>query len=437
MILRWLGRELRDFPATFLICMSWLVVFAAMSYGAFSIGVPPSASQWLLFGFSADQFGDVNLGEQFGDVSLSNLARGQFWRLITCNFVHYSLVHFALNLLAMYQLGGLVENWYGPYQLVFIYGLTGGGGNAISALVRRWLRSNPNIHAAGGSVVIMGLIGLCAVAGWRLKNHEGQRLSLLMLLFIALTAALGAIFPQHIDNWGHAGGLVVGAALGLAHRWFTGRVGKPSAWGCGLLTGLIIVGCGATQFVVARREAPARLERVLVVRTNYLARATRDLGRLRGPDDPPELFAAASRWLTVVEPMLAGAARLDVQALRPLIDAAQDRPLSDAEEHRLRECLTRLTNAMIRQHDDDQRRLLRLRGKGSAAGRPGRLPRDRAAGQPRARPLAVPRTPAAGPQGRGEVRDRVDRPLELGEVTPEALDLVRVAGAGRAHAVLS
>ncbi len=39
-----------------------------------------------------------------------------------------------------------------------------------------------------------------------------------MLIFIVLTAVLGMIFPRFIDNWGHAGGLVVGSAIGLAHR---------------------------------------------------------------------------------------------------------------------------------------------------------------------------------------------------------------------------
>ena len=53
----------------------------------------------------------------------------------------------------------------------------------------------------------MGLLGLCAVAGWRSEDPDGKRLSRLMLIFIVLTAALGLIFPRFIDNWGHAGGL--------------------------------------------------------------------------------------------------------------------------------------------------------------------------------------------------------------------------------------
>ena len=242
MIARWLAREIRDFPATAFFCLSWVIIFAAMTYHQRAEGSPLPAMRWLVLGFGG--------GESFGDLTLADLSRGQIWRLITCNFIHYSLVHLGLNLLAMYQLGSLLESWYGPYQLIFIYGLMGGGGNLLSALARLWMRSNREVHSAGGSVVIMGMVGLCAVVGWRSGSPDGRRLGRLMLTFIALTAGLGIVFPRFIDNWGHAGGLIVGVALGLGHRWLCARVGKPTAWGAGVLTGLVIVGCAAAQFVV-------------------------------------------------------------------------------------------------------------------------------------------------------------------------------------------
>ena len=160
MILRWLAREVRDFPATSFFCLSWIAVFAAMTYTHLASGAHLSPLRWLVIGFGG--------GEPFGDLTLNDLARGQVWRLMTCNFVHYSLLHIVMNLLAMYQLGSVLESWYGSHQLVFIYGLTGGGGNLLSAICRLWTGSNRAVHSAGGSVVIMGMLGLCAVAGWRI-----------------------------------------------------------------------------------------------------------------------------------------------------------------------------------------------------------------------------------------------------------------------------
>jgi rhomboid protease GluP len=353
MILRWLAREVRDFPATCFICLSWVVIFVGMTYQQVASGASVSASRWLLFGFGG--------GESFGDLTLNDLAGGQVWRLVTCNFIHYSLVHIGLNLLAMYQLGSLLESWYGSHQLVFIYGLTGGGGNLLSALARLWLRSNREVHSAGGSVAIMGMVGLCAVAGWRSNNEDGQRLGRVMMIFIALTAGLGLIFPRFIDNWGHAGGLVVGVALGFAHRRLCAGLGTPSAWGAGVLTGLIIVGCASAQFLADRREAPARLERSLVRRATYLARATGDLSWLQQPNPPEGRLAAASKWLDVIDQFLDGPVRTDVDALRPLVVAAIDRPLNDQEHGEMKERVARVLAAMRQKYDEDRRELRRLR----------------------------------------------------------------------------
>jgi rhomboid protease GluP len=355
MTLRWLAREFREFPATSLIGLSWLIVFIAMTSAHLASGAPLPASRWLLLGFGG--------GEPFGDLSLNDLARGQVWRVVTCNFVHYSLVHIVLNLLAMYQLGGLLESWYGSYQLIFIYGLTGGGGNLLSALIRLGMRSSREVHSAGGSTAIMGLIGVCAVAGWLSKNAEGRRLSRLMLLFIALTAALGAIFPRFIDNWGHGCGLLVGLVIGFAHRRLYDAVGKPSAWGAGVLTGLIIAGCGVAQYVTDRREAPARLERSLVRRSDYLARATGGLRLLRRPDCDERHLAMNLKWLDVVETLLDGSDRAGIRDLRALIRTALARPLDEGERRDLDECLTRVLEAMRRRYEDDRRQLRRLQGR--------------------------------------------------------------------------
>ncbi len=289
MILRWLAREFREFPATSFLCLSWIIVFIAMTYVQLASGSPLPPSRWLVYGFGG--------GDRFGDLTLNDLARLQVWRLVTCNFIHYSLLHIALNTLALYQLGSIVESWYGSHQLIFIYGLTGAGGNLLSAMARIWARSNREVHSAGGSVVIMGLVGLCAVAGWRSRTADGKWLCRLMLIFIVLTAALGMVFPRFIDNWGHAGGLVVGAAIGLAHGRLLANANKPSAWIAGFLTGLLIVGSAAAQFVVDRREAPGRMERSLEQRSQSLVRASAEMSHLRRPLDLSGRIAAASTFL--------------------------------------------------------------------------------------------------------------------------------------------
>jgi hypothetical protein len=181
----------------------------------------------------------------------------------------------------MYQLGTLVESWYGSAQFVFIYGMIGSFGNLIAVLIRSWNGWGPRVHSGGGSVVILGLVGLCAVVGWRVRTRVGSLLYRQMLGVLALTAIIGLALPRYIDNWGHAGGALVGAFLGLGHGALVHGISKPRAIGAGVLTGVAILICGAAQAVADRREAPARMEASAAGRAVELERVLQGLAGTR------------------------------------------------------------------------------------------------------------------------------------------------------------
>jgi membrane associated rhomboid family serine protease len=353
-MLRALAREIRNYPATWLFCLIWIVVFAAMTHTQLTLGGPFPLFGWLLPGFGG--------GQRFGDLSLRELGHAQIWRLITCNFVHYSLAHIVLNLMAMYLLGTLVESWYGSHQLVFLYGVIGGGGNLIAELIRYGIGSNPLIHSGGGSVVILGLVGLCAVAGWRSRTRSERSMGTQMVVFLIVTAAVGILLPQYIDNWGHAGGALVGSVLGLAHQRFLNNVSKPSAWGAGVLTGLVMMACGAAQFMEARWEAaPARQEQWLNHHLHELegtAWALENLGRTVLQGGAP---TGALKLLDSLDRILDGPSRSEVRGLRPLVQIARARPLSDPERREFRDRLMRAIRQVRQEQRLDQQRLRQLR----------------------------------------------------------------------------
>ena len=170
MTLRTLAQDIRDYPATACFSLIWILIFAAMVAVRMQEQPAPGVWRFLVLGI-----GD---GHRFGDLTLRDLRHGEVWRLITCTFIHYSLIHIALNVLAFFLLGTLVESWYGTSQLILIYGLTGGLGNLVSAGIRYAIGSGENVHSGGGSVVIMGLIGLCAVMGLRSQTAMGSDLGL-------------------------------------------------------------------------------------------------------------------------------------------------------------------------------------------------------------------------------------------------------------------
>ncbi len=398
MTARQLAREIRDYPATISICAIWIVLFAILTYTEYAAGNPLLTGwRWLVIGFGG--------GDRFGDLTLEDIHHAQYWRLLTCTFVHYSLLHVALNVLAMYQLGTMVESWYGSAQLVLIYGLTGGVGNLVSTLIRQGIGSDRSVHSAGGSVVIMGLVGMCAIAGWRSKRRMGRLLARQMGFVLLLTVILGLSLPRFIDNWGHAGGALVGGVIGFAHQWLVARQTRPSTWGVGLMTWLIIAGCGVAQLVHNRRQAPALLERTLVALTRvevtlnmvgrlalgrgnltmvqdmllsnerFLNGPVRDeieqvrrlvaRGRALSSSEQVELqkhiISATSLLIKWYELLLADPVRSEIEGLRPLIEAALSRPLSGPDRKVFQDRLAQAIRVILRQYELEESQLQQLR----------------------------------------------------------------------------
>ncbi len=394
MTARQLAREFRDYPATFAICLIWIALFAAYTYTEHAADSHSlSLWRWLVTGFGG--------GNQFGDLSLQDLDHAQYWRLLTCTFVHYSLLHVSLNVLAMYQLGTMVESWYGSSLLVVIYAMTGSFGNLVSTLIRQVIGSDPRVHSAGGSVVILGLVGMCAIAGWRSNRRMGRLLARQMGIVLFLTAILGLALPKFIDNWGHAGGALVGGVIGFLHPWLLANQSKPSIWGAGLIAVLIIVGCGMAQLLENRRQ----VERRLVARSDFLmlvegtlnvvgrvALGRGNLGTLHGMllahqrlaqgtahDEIEEVrrlvarggalsdteqvelqrftISATSSLLKFYESILDGQSRVEIERLRPLVEPALSRPLSEQERQGFKEQLAQAVREILREYKLEQSRL--------------------------------------------------------------------------------
>lgn len=246
---QWLLDDARDFPATMALGAAWLIVFALMLIGRVSTGPFPSLQALLV--------GNLGSAHAYGDLTLNDLARGELWRVVTCTFVHYNALHVGMNLYGLYQLGALVESWYGSGRFLAIYLVVGGGGNLVSAFIRQARGMDPRLHSGGGSTVVLGLVALCAVVGWRSRSRFGDFLRGQMVGILLFTAFLGQMLPM-IDNWGHAGGALVGALVGFAHRKLIDRSSRALSVGAGVLASVILLVCGAAQWRDHRHEQSYR-----------------------------------------------------------------------------------------------------------------------------------------------------------------------------------
>ncbi len=251
--------DFREFPATMVLCSLWVIVFALM--------VLDQTAQGYALTLSKFAFG-MRGGRPFGELTINDLIAGEIWRPLTATFVHYGLLHLGMNLYMMYQLGAVVETWYGPWQFLAVYVVIGFGGNLVSALVRYALGSDLTAASGGGSTVVLGLVALCAVVGWRSQTRIGAFLRSQMVGLLVATALLGQMVPI-IDNWGHAGGALTGAMIGFAHRILIRTAERPVAKWLGSLAALLLIASGAAQVRDNRTEAT---ERVLATQNRFLAR---------------------------------------------------------------------------------------------------------------------------------------------------------------------
>jgi membrane associated rhomboid family serine protease/Flp pilus assembly protein TadD len=157
--------------------------------------------------FGGDQV--LNWGGNYGPLTLT----GQWWRLLSAMFVHIGLLHLAVNMWALYELGALAEEIYGSPTTLLLYLLTGAAGS-IASLVR-----NPLIVSAGASGAIFGLAGalIATLALARLTlRSRGLKIALISLLAFAGYNLTYGFLKGGIDNGAHLGGLVCGLLLGAA-----------------------------------------------------------------------------------------------------------------------------------------------------------------------------------------------------------------------------
>jgi rhomboid protease GluP len=157
---------------------------------------------------------------------------GEHWRLLSCIFLHFGIIHLGLNMWCLLDVGPLVERFFGHLGFAAIYLLSGLGGALMSLVV------HPLGVSAGASGAIFGIIG--ALLGFLVVRSGDVPLAILRpmqkstLAFVGYNVVFGLIIPK-VDMAAHLGGLAAGFIAGLLLA-----VGKADAW-LGTLRRLAVV----------------------------------------------------------------------------------------------------------------------------------------------------------------------------------------------------
>ena len=132
------------------------------------------------------------------------LEQGEWYRLISCGFVHFGLFHVAMNMMLAYQLGQMFEPRIGSlrFGLLYVASLLGG---SVGALVL-----SPDAVTGGASGAVFGLMA-AAIVGMRHEGLNPMRSGLGVTFVINLVITL--TIPG-ISIGGHFGGAAIGAICG-------------------------------------------------------------------------------------------------------------------------------------------------------------------------------------------------------------------------------
>lgn len=177
---------------------------------------------------------------------------GQWWRMGSALFLHFGLVHLAMNLWALWDGGQLVERMYGHLRFGIIYFVSGLSGNLLSLVVQ----GNEAI-SGGASGAIFGIYGALLVFVWRERQQlhisEFRWLFWGGLGFSAVSITLGLIIPG-IDNSAHIGGLIAGCLLGMLFGRALTRT-NPWHWRDRIFAGTLLA--GSIAFLATHIPPPA------------------------------------------------------------------------------------------------------------------------------------------------------------------------------------
>jgi membrane associated rhomboid family serine protease len=185
--------------------------FAAyVTTGIIAVCVVVFAADFLLSGGSVSLLGGGGPLMKAGLVYAPAVAAGEWWRIITSAFLHFGVLHLALNMYGLYLFGPIIEQMYGHLEYLVAYLLCAVGGSVLTILAA------PDSGAAGASGAIFGLLGMAFVVSRRhhvlLDRRTRAILSqvgTLLVINLVLTFSLRGI------SWtGHVGGLAVGIVIG-------------------------------------------------------------------------------------------------------------------------------------------------------------------------------------------------------------------------------
>lgn len=237
-----------------------------------------------------------------GALSAVDLARGEWWRLLTSCFLHFGLLHLLMNMAALLVLSR-VEALWGSWRFLLLYLTCGLCGSCAGVYFRPGALTTMIVHA-GASGAVWGV--MTSEFGWLLINRShlpsAEVRRRLQYLTFPLLLNVGVSMTPNVSAAAHFGGGLIGfvsAFLLQMHRY--GPPAKRAIAGVQLtlLPMLFLVGLAVAMeydsrlkpFAIEeyRREAEDRLGKLAPTMDAIEPKADKLLAQDTSKRDPAEI----------------------------------------------------------------------------------------------------------------------------------------------------
>ncbi|MGH4123114.1 MAG: rhomboid family intramembrane serine protease [Clostridium sp.] len=148
---------------------------------------------------------DINVLVLLGAKVNELIQKGEYYRFVSCMFLHGGIVHLGVNMYSLYSMGPMIEKIYGKAKYIAIYFISG-----ICASIFSYIFSTS--VSIGASGAIFGLLGAVLVFAIKSKGKTGKVFIRSILSVIFINIFIGVALPN-IDNFAHIGGLIGGMLI--------------------------------------------------------------------------------------------------------------------------------------------------------------------------------------------------------------------------------
>ncbi|QNG20784.1 rhomboid family intramembrane serine protease [Rhodococcus triatomae] len=178
------------------------------------------------------------------------VALGEWVRVVGSGFLHFGLMHLAVNMFALYIFGRDVEFVLGRARFAAVYVISILGGSAAV------MAFDTISVTAGASGAVFGLLGAELLILLKMRRSPTP-----IIAIIVLNVVISVTIPG-ISFWGHLGGLLAGAAATAGLLYVPGWLGAGNqrdkvvtiGWSSLAIVGLVTLGLIGVRIVQLRDQ---------------------------------------------------------------------------------------------------------------------------------------------------------------------------------------